>query len=342
MNNRDNRNICFDVERGTIFTVLCQHTLSVCGMDSFPNGTFSDNGNCWLELAVAWEKLLEGGSAGIFLDAVHRIMWGMPCGHSKPEYNEIVRIVKNELLRDDEAFAAWDDYVGCDTAISAIGDNMDPSLADSADYRYSIEHYHYVSDRMLWKIRYSKNKYIEDEPEYRESYLAYEAAIKKIVPAAETWSEDFWFNENHILDEIVKIYGVDYRYYDDLEYGRILQLLMGFKEDSMYAIKETWFATNIVKMPMSLAKVIWPVNTEEKLMQIFFLAAEAAEALVGHENLLELQKKRELHPVGVFEFSTLHKSWLYPLISGWLDEMDGTDECVADMKRKLFTIAIKS
>ena len=87
---KENGSVCLDIESNTVFASLCQHTLSVCGLTSFPDGTFSDTENRWLELAIAWEKLLEDGSAGIFLDAVHRIMWGMPNGHSKPEYNKIV------------------------------------------------------------------------------------------------------------------------------------------------------------------------------------------------------------------------------------------------------------
>lgn len=339
---KENESVCLHIESNAVFTSLCQLTLSVCGLTSFPDGTFSITGNRWLELAVAWEKILVDGSAGIFTDAVHRIMWGMPIGKSRQEYDDIVCIVKSELLKDGEAFWAWDSYVGCEVAIDAVGNEMDPWVADGKEYRYSIEHYHYVWDRMLWKIRYCKEKYAADCSQYRDACLAYEEAIKKIIPAAETWSEEYWCNENHILDEIAKIYGVDYRYYDDLEYGRILQLLMGFEEDSMYVIKETWFATNIAQMPMSLAKVIWPVKTEDKLMQMFFLAAEAAEALAGEKELLALKKDRELHPVGVFEYCTLYSSWLYPLIREWIDGMDGNDEDVRDMKKKLFTIAMNN
>jgi len=191
---------------------------------------------------------------------------------------------------------------------------------------------------MLWKIRYSKEKYADDTSGYREACLAYEAAVKTIVPAAISWNEDYWCDENHILDKIIQIYGVDYRY-DDLEYGRLLLLLMGFEEDE-YGINEAWFATNITRLPMSLAKVIWPVNTEDKIMELFFIAAEAAEAIAGEIELIALAKKRELHPVGVFEYCTIYSSWLYPLVGEWIEGMDSNDEDVRDMKKKLFTITM--
>lgn len=337
---KENESIYLDIESNSVFTSLCQLTLSVCGLTSFPDGTFSNTGNRWLELAIAWEKLLEDGSAGIFLDAVHRIMWGMPFEKSRPEYDRIVCIVKSELLRDGEAFAAWDTYVACEVAIISVGNDMDPWVADGKEYRYSIEHYHYVWDRMLWKIRYSKKKYAEDCSYYRDAYLAYEAAIKRIVPSAISWDEDYWCDENHIFDQIVKLYGADYRN-DFLEYGRILLLLMGLKNDD-HGICEAWFATNITKLPMSLAKVIWPVNTKDKIMMLFFIAAEATDASVGKEEWFALKKNTESHPVGVFEYCTLYSSWLYPLIREWIDGMDSNDEDVRDMKKKLFTIAMNN
>ena len=138
------------------FKALCQLTLIACNRDTFPKGTFSANGNPWLELAVAWEKLLTDGSAGIFNDAVHRIMWGIPPAMSKPEYDGIVQIVMDELLKDGEAFNIWDSYDPCDIAIEMMSSEMRPRVADDEDYSWSIEHYQYAEARMLWKIRYSK------------------------------------------------------------------------------------------------------------------------------------------------------------------------------------------
>ena len=75
-------------------------------------------------------------------------------------------------------------------------------------------------------------------------------------------------------------------------------------------------------------------------MELFFIAAEAAEAIAGEIELIALAKKRELHPVGVFEYCTIYSSWLYPLVGEWIEGMDSNDEDVRDMKKKLFTITM--
>ena len=329
-----------NIENNANFDTLCQLTLSVCGRSEFPAGTFSDKKNMWVELAEAWETLLEDGSAGIFLDAVHRIMWGMPFGNSRPKHEDIVSIVKEELLSDGEAFKAWDTYIACDTAIIAVGNDMDPWVETDEDYRYSLEHYHYLWDKMLWKIRYSKPKYIAEYAHYGEAILDYEEAIKKIVPAATSWNEDYWCNENHIYDEIVSLYGVDYR--DDyVEYGRILLILMNKQEDViLHDLNEVWYAANIKRMPMSLAETIWPENTDEKIMQMFVFAVEATKAMAASVKHFVSRKEHEIHPVGVFEYDTLRESWLCALMEDWMERSDLNDEDIAVLKLALFEVEI--
>ena len=329
-----------NINNNTNFATLCQLTLSVCGRPEFPAGTFSNKKNKWLALATAWEALLEDGSTGIFLDAVHRIMWGIPFKKSKPEHEGIVSIVKEELLSDGEAFNAWDSYVACDTAIEAVSSEMDPWAGIVEDCRYSIEHYNYLCDKMLWKIRYSKPKYIAEYAHYGEAILDYEEAIKKIVPAATSWNADYWYNENHIYDELVRLYGVDYR--DDfVEYGRILLMLMNTEMDEfIHDIKEVWYASNIKRLPMSLARTIWPENTEDKILQMFALAVQATRTMPDDKKTLARRKDQEFHPVGVFEYNALHESWLYDLVNEWVEQPRLSDIERMELKRMLYDVAI--
>ena len=324
------------------FKALCQLTLNACNRDNFPEGTFSAAGSPWLELAIAWERLLTDGSAGIFNDAVHRIMWGIPPAMSKPEYDDIVQIVVDELLKDGAAFNVWDSYDPCDIAIRMVGGEMRPWVADDEDYSWSIEHYQYAEAKMLWKIRYSKGKFGVDELDYKEVYLNYEDAIKKIVPAAASWADDYWLKEDHIHAELINLYGIDYR--DDyVEYGRVLLLLMNNEPDAeKYAFDEAWFASAIKRMPMDLARVIWPENTEEKVVQIFLVASECADALSASGVDFTAKKAREIHPVGVFEYSTLRDSWIYYLMVEWFQDEECSDELVHDVKERLFRIGVMS
>lgn len=342
MKTNTNRCISFNNEGDTNFNLLCQYTLSACGLTTFPDRTFSDTGDRWLGLAIAWEKLLDGGSVGIFEDAVHRIMWGIPPKKSKPKYDGIVQVVVDELLKDGAAFRAWDSYNPFEVTIELVGDEMRPWVDNGEDYSWSIEHYQYAEAKMLWKIRYSKEKYKDDHAGRQNDYLAYESAIKKIVPNTASWPEEYWLKEDHIHNELISLYGVDYR--DDfVEYGRLLQLLTNDEASpEKYAINEAWFASTIKRMPMALAEVIWPEDTEQKIMEIFLLASEWTEALFKSGIDYTARKEREIHPVGIFEYSDLRESWLYQLMTEWFQDEDNSNDFVHDVKKRLFTIGLRS
>ena len=324
------------------FTALCECTLAACNKTVFPPSTFSEGGNRWIELANAWDNLLVNGSEGIFYDAVHRIMWGIPCGDSVPKYNGIVQIVIAELLKDDAAFEAWDSYETCDAAILEITAEMDPWVQGCDDYRNSIEHHLYLENKTLWSIRYSKQKYADERQNQDDFHLAYEKAIKQIVPSATSWPEDFWYNESHIYDELIKLYGVDYR--DDyIEYGRILLILIAHDEDpEQDSYNEAWFASTIKRMPMALAEAIWPKDTKMKIVQMFMLAAELTEQLASDGVDLESTKSQCIHPVCTFDFKTLHDSWLYAIMEKWFSNNNHPNKIVRNIRKKLFTIAMNA
>ena len=216
-------------------------------------------------------------------------------------------------------------------------------LADNCDdYRLSIEHYHYLLDKMLWKIRYSKLKYASEGENYKQGILEYESAIKKVIPDARLWDESYWYNERHIYDALTELYGVDYS--DDfVEYGRILLLLMKHNAGELiYARAEAWFASNIKRMPMSLAKVIWPDNTEDKITEMFLWAAEEAEiqAASNDQATFSAREAQEMHPVGVFEYRTLRTSWLFEPVYAKYSGYHGEDEALNDIKQKVFNVAM--
>ena len=319
------------------FEKLCKYTLEVCKLDTFPDGMIAPDGDRWLQLAKAWETLLSGGSGSIFLDAVHRIMWGIPPHDSKPEYDCIVSMVVDELLSDGDAFEAWDSYVGCDEAIGMICSDNAPCIEDDDTYCFSVEHYEYLSQRTLCKIRYEKEKYASTGSKAFDVVQAYEAAIKRIIPEAKAWNEEYWFNENHILDELIRRYGVDYREWGWLEYGKLLLMLISSDEnEEKYAMEEAWYASNIKTLPLSLAEVIWPNMTEEKILLLFLTAEKLAmeEAKAGSPNAFLTE--RHIYPVGYFDYKELRESWLYKTMLGWIDE-EWVDSFV---KQKIFNLSI--
>lgn len=320
------------------FELLQRYTLEACNLENFPDGMFAGNENKWIELIDAWDQLLEGGSEEIFEEACHIIMWGIPREYRRSPYDKIVELVIAEMLRDGDAFNAWDSCEFFENAVGYMSSEMDPN--SDYEYRYSIEHYYYLCDRFLLKVRYSKAKYSDEKVPYEKSVLAYETAIKKIVPAASEWSEKYWLDENHILEEIYKLYGVDYRCEDFLEYGRLLIILMGSKHSELSSeIVEAWCATNIKTLPLSLAKAIWANFTEVKILRNFLIAAEMADDQLYDKECGAHYKYDYLHPIGVFTHSAIHDSWIYPLISEWNDDPEQFDPFI---KERLFTVAINS
>ena len=209
-------------------------------MSELPEGILTPDGDKWVDLAIAWDDLLSVGSAGIFTEAAHRIMWGIPSRRAVAKYDPIVQYVVKELLDDGEAFNSWDSLPSCDMAIKLMEAEMNPWVDNSEEYRYSIEHYHYLASKMMHKVRYSKRKYADVVVTCAEECNQYENAIKKLLPVAESWVEADWYKEENIHDEITKLYGIDYR--DDyLNYGRILLLLMNDNQDeTAYACEEAW------------------------------------------------------------------------------------------------------
>ena len=102
-------------------------------------------------------------------------------------------------------------------------------------------------------------------------------------------------------------------------------------------IVEAWCAINIKTLPFSLAKAIWQTFVEEKILRLFLIAAENADAQLGYTEGIASYPDEYLHPIGVFEYSAIFESWLYPLISQWNQDPERHDSFI---KERLFTVAI--
>ncbi len=343
----NNKNLHYMLDNDKNFAKLYEATLAACNLTEFPEGMFTREGNAWVELEEAWDKFLPERSFAIFCEAIHQIMWGIPSCSGTAAYKDIVSVVVEELLNDGDAYDVWsDDQSACYEAVKYMRDTMDPYI-EGDNYRFSIEHFHYLSDKMLWKIRYSKNGWGRNVPSFERRLIEYEDAIKKIIPAAKKWGEDYWYDESHIHDEISKLYGIDYRNdtsCDYIDYSRLMIILMNSEEDeSERKVKEAWCACNIREMPFSLAKVLWPKNTEEKIVEMMAMAVEEADQADMFAGLKEGYKNEYIHPIGVFEFEALRNSWIYKLMTRWIynDDHELDSKLMTRVKRMYFYITLK-
>jgi len=317
MNNITYKNLNYSLENDPSFTELYQLTLDACSLERFPDGVFNERGNVWKELTDSWNSLLSCGSAGIFLEAVHRIMWNIPSKYNRPQYERIVEATIKELESDGEAFAVWDSYESFKTVYKIIVGSIIPSTKEEVHLYHSVTHCIFIRDKTAWKIRYSKTNYREAEENLQKDITSYTDAIKKIVPTAASWSEEYWYDENHILDEIHKLYGIDYRDHID-DYDKLLQMLINSDRIELKdSVKEAWFACNISTLPYSLAQVIWPVRTKNKIIKMMRLAIEEVK-LSDAEISQGYKKSDRFLIVGDFERSKLFESWIYKLLNTWV------------------------
>lgn len=318
------------------FNTLCKLTLEVCELTEFSAETFTVGSNRWIELAKAWDKLLSGGSFGIFLDVVHRAMWGFPYCWGNPKYEEIVRIVQYEMAREREAFNAWDTYSEFEDAIHVPANEGAPWLDKLPAYECSVHHYEYLATRMLYKLRFSKRKYRKERAACEEAWGEYHRCIGKIIPVSRKWDEVQWADEANIHDEILRLYGVDYR--NNMEsYVRLYEMLTIRGGNQLSRLfRESWYASCVKELPFYLAKVIWPKNTEQRICQMFMVAAKGAE---NTRNSLGMHYD-DGTAVGVFTYKALYDSWLYRWVNEVYGDMKGEDEDLKNMKRMLLDVAI--
>ena len=328
--------VCPNKTSDLSFDTLCALTLEACELSEFPTESFSSNGNRWVELAKVWDELLAGGSFSIFLDVVHRAMWGFPYCWGNPQYEEIIRIVQYEMARERAAFAAWDTYSEFEKAIHVPANETTPWLDDIPAYHCSVDHYEYLATRMLYKLRFSKQKYRHERKSCEEAWGEYSRTIGKIIPASKNWDEAQWANENNVHNEILRLYGVDYR--NDLEsYHKLYSMLtLNGGNHLQRLLWDSWYASHVEELTLSLAKVIWPQNTEQAIVQMFLLAATGAEHTLKTSGIT----CDDGNSRGVFTYQSLRDSWLYRWVSQKYSDVKDSNDYEKDIKRMLFEVTI--
>lgn len=318
------------------FDTLCALTLEAAELSAFPVGTFNSNGNRWIELAQAWDELLPGGSFGIFLDVVHRAMWGFPYCWGNPRNEEIVRIVQYEMAREREAFIAWDTYSEFEDAIHVPVNQTTPWLDDIEAYRCSLDHYEYLATRMLYKLRFSKRKYRNERKPCEEAWGEYIRCIGKIVPDSKKWDEAQWANENNIHNEILRLYGIDFRKDVDSYHNFYSMLTFNGYNQLQKIMWDSWHISHVKDMTMALARVIWPKDTEGTIFLMFLVAAREAEQTRVEKGITCDDGTSK----DVFTYKPLFNSWLYR----WTDEnyngIKGDPRAKEEIKRMLFNVAM--
>ena len=147
---------------------------------------------------------------------------------------------------------------------------------------------------------------MQERARARAEYETVKGTLIKLIPVATGWSDDAFSNDHAILTYMRQAYGVDYakewKDFDALLYA-LEAMRNGQNEHYLLAVDN---------MPLSVARVIWPVDTEKNIERIF---CEFCTLFKNYVDFFEAHgdEPEDLHK-GRDEFMA---SWLYRQIMTW-------------------------
>ena len=203
-------------------------------------------------------------------------------------------------------------------------------------YECSVHHYEYLATRMLYKLRFSKRKYRKERAACEEAWGEYHRCIGKIIPASTTWTEEQWADETNVHDEILRLYGVDYRKDMESYYELYCMLTLNGGNRLQRLFWESWYSSHVKELPYSLAKVIWPKDTKTIITQMFMVAARGAEHSRTTLGITWDDGTEEC----LYTYKPLRESWMYKWVNEEYADVKGEDEDLKNMKRMLLDVAI--
>jgi len=312
------------------YNTLYELTLEASGLSKYPQNLFNPKVNCWDALVDAWNNLFSEGAYLIFLDAIHRIMWGTPYCWANPKYDEIVRIVEHELLLDRDAFNYWHDCGEFADAIYTPTKSGTAWLANLPLYQCSERHYEYLATKMLYKVIYTKRKYRKERRGCEIALNEYPSALEKIIPDIRTWDEARFVDEGNILDEIKRLYGVDYNTDPDTYANLISMLACQHTYNVQKLFTDAMHSMSIKTLPRTMVDVIWPINTNDAIESMFRVSVEFAADNEAGRTMHDSYK--------AFTYKAIRESWLYEAVKTPVM----ADETGRELKKAFFDVTMRT
>lgn len=295
------------------YEAIRQATIDCAGQEYFDK-YYRDTGKRWLDLARVWDKVLTCSKHFVLTSVIHKIMWGvLPYENSSAEFMHLFALVGEELLRDGEAFQAWAKWRVFGNVLAAVTGSTNSFGRSGLDSHF-ITHYHYLRDRALYEIKYSKESCLELDLSI-DTRVAYEEAVELLVPDSKKWSRQQWGNDLVLADELEKLYGVNFAetWESQREFDRLINLIHAWRIYKMPA-DVYWYATNITNLPDGIIQRIWPQNTNDILADILI---SAYKALVDYEKAGEpfAHRKSWIDSLYHYERAAFKNSWIFNYVS---------------------------
>lgn len=314
-------------------------TVEMIGQDRFDK-YYKETGKRWLDIARVWDKIKNSKYHRLLIYTVHAIIWGMYPKHPYGEsFDKLLELVKEEILRDGEAFKAWGSWRTFKNVVSEEVNASGPLVLAELDMHF-IEHHQYLTNKAMYDIFYSKSSF-GGHKECEDAIRSYEKAVKLLAPDSVNWNRTQWGNDLVLAEAIKQRYGVDYSLTDDSQrdFERIIMMIksLGNKNKWMETI---WYASNIIELPWDIVKLIWPKKTEKILVDMLIEAHEISCDYEAAGKPFEYKVGNWIHPVFHYNKAALKNSWLKKHVSDIYNNGKFAGKKRDDLRKVLFDLEI--
>ncbi len=290
---------------------------------------------CWKDVALLWDSNpMACGNVDPFFEALYHICFRRFSDRAhNPLLMRLLLLIEDELLTFSFAFKAW---LQVDSFEEAYHEITNPYWDNKTfKKRFDTEIYLYLMYRvvklvMLKNLKHDEwlrlfpmgdNLYPFRSYEVYRNVDAYEEAVKFLIPAANSWYEE-WADRAVMVEAISQIYGVDFS--DDI---KGLYSLIYAVEHRKNIDTCSWHLYRTKACSMTLLQKLWGADYAEKL-QLGFLSL-----CKRYKNA-----KRRKPVRGRYGYSDFMNHWIYQQINTW--RSDNTVGLNPKVRNKLFDIAL--
>ena len=332
----------------------CIHSLKYfCGLtcrafphEAFPAQKILSHRNGWSILADEWVRLSPHKYYSIIFDIMHYFKWGHMCewGYMKEEdlsadYIELVQSACEELKADTPAYRAWIKKRCFMEAIENISFELCVRMPDHP-HGYSFEHHFFVIDEMNLKLRYDPSEFNPDCCYDGRNVAEYKNRIIKLIPSAQDWDRDYWVDEGHIFDEIMRVHNVDYRC-DFVGYLCLKHLIDAAEmKPNTIDLSDIVCFCNIELCSVSLIEAVWPGCDNNALAQMLIYAEKRAEQIRQNKAYDRVDMPIE-YMIDV-SYEMLSQCWLFEYVQQQLVAGTIDPQYITDTKRAIFNISMRA
>ena len=270
----------------------------------------------WTDLAHIWYVQADNLNECSALDcALHAIYWGRPMSNIPEGLSELSEMVKDVILNEEHIAAALrSDLTFYHSFYRTINQAGVHSKCPYVQYSRLFNKYR---EKHLWyRVIYRQANVVpvnfetatwrdiktaKSHAGVRGFCVAFETAIRFLLPEAECWSEDQWLDEEFLHSRLHAAFGKDWRR-DPFALDDLITMLM----DKLYFKDPKYLARllSIKRLPASVIKHIWPKDTFLQLEELFYTAmvrSKAGERKMRNDTSYHCR----------YSYANLKQSWLY-------------------------------